>query len=105
MNAEAEGVSVTMANLPLLKINTDMGVNRKWTMDGSSGITQYFHFHVIRCKLLCLVILHFTIAHGILQDLKKFRYHYWNCMPVLLTDLSLIDQPVEVTIIRFVLST
>ncbi|KAF8375908.1 atg-7 [Pristionchus pacificus] len=37
-----------------------------------------------------------TFIFTLFADLKKFRYHYWNCMPVLLTDLSLIDQPVEI---------
>ncbi|GMR48273.1 hypothetical protein PMAYCL1PPCAC_18468 [Pristionchus mayeri] len=37
-----------------------------------------------------------TFIFTIFADLKKFRYHYWNCVPVFaLTDQSLLELPVE----------
>ncbi|GMS96123.1 hypothetical protein PENTCL1PPCAC_18298 [Pristionchus entomophagus] len=37
-----------------------------------------------------------TFIFTVFADLKKFRYHYWNCVPVLaLADLSLKEQPQE----------
>ncbi|GMT24991.1 hypothetical protein PFISCL1PPCAC_16288, partial [Pristionchus fissidentatus] len=39
-----------------------------------------------------------TFLFTLFADLKKFRYHYWNCVPALaMADLSLEEKPIELS--------